>query len=189
MATVCRPNPISLDDCSPTDVIPHLCNLVVGNEVRTSLWQAIKQARVARLARQPSLPPINLTIDEADLIPRVAMYMLRQRGLTPSAAVVMSEGLKSIWEMMTTNSGHLYSPNFPWRRSLSSEDLGALAPYIDEWIAGKAPPQDLPAEYEDWRPQALQAFKERMLREGLWPQTLKDSTSSVDSGPAKEIPC
>jgi hypothetical protein len=31
------------------------------------------------------------------------------------------------------------------------------------------PRQNLPDEYEDWRPVALKCFKDRMKAEGLWP--------------------
>jgi hypothetical protein len=58
---------------------------------------------------------------------------------------------------------------WPFHRSISREDLEFLAPYIDEWIAGQAPQQNLPAEYPDERPQQLRALKERMQQEGLWP--------------------
>ncbi len=40
-------------------------------------------------------------------------------------------------------------------RWISRDDLAFLAPYIDDWIAGKAPPQGLPPEYYDWRPDTL----------------------------------
>jgi hypothetical protein len=49
------------------------------------------------------------------------------------------------------------------------EDLARLAPYVDQSIDGKWPRQNLPDEYEDWRPAALKCFKERMKAEGLWP--------------------
>jgi len=54
-------------------------------------------------------------------------------------------------------------------QSISREDLAILAPHIDDWIAGKLPPQNLPAEYEDWRPGVLLAFKQRLQSEGRWP--------------------
>jgi hypothetical protein len=58
----------------------------------------------------------------------------------------------------------------PFIVRISAEDLEILAPFIDRFIAGEGPPWNLPAEYEDWRPAALTAFKERMKRERLWPQ-------------------
>jgi hypothetical protein len=54
-------------------------------------------------------------------------------------------------------------------QSISHEELAILVPFIDEWIAGKAPPQDLPAEYEDYRPRTLLAFKQRLQSKQLWP--------------------
>ena len=56
-------------------------------------------------------------------------------------------------------------------QSVSREHLAILVPYIDEWIAGKLPPQNLPAEYEDYRPRVLLAFKQRLQSEGRWPLT------------------
>jgi hypothetical protein len=54
-------------------------------------------------------------------------------------------------------------------QSIAREDLAILVPFIDEWIDGKAPPQDLPAEYEDYRPRTLLAFKRRLQSRKLWP--------------------
>jgi hypothetical protein len=54
-------------------------------------------------------------------------------------------------------------------QSIPREDLAILAPYIDEWIEGRLPPQNLPAEYEDYRPRVLLAFKQRLQSEGRWP--------------------
>jgi hypothetical protein len=54
-------------------------------------------------------------------------------------------------------------------QSMSREDFAVLAPFVDEWIEGRLPPQNLPAEYEDFRPRILLAFKQRLLSAGLWP--------------------
>jgi hypothetical protein len=54
-------------------------------------------------------------------------------------------------------------------QSISREDLAVLAPYIAEWIEGRLPPQNLPAEYEDYRPPVLLGFKQRLQSEGRWP--------------------
>jgi hypothetical protein len=62
----------------------------------------------------------------------------------------------------------------PFLVRISVEDLTALAPYIDQSIDGKCPRQNLPDEYEDWRPAALKGFKERMKAEGLWPVAKAD---------------
>jgi hypothetical protein len=53
---------------------------------------------------------------------------------------------------------------------ISVAELEALAPFIDEFIAGKGPAWNLPAEYEDWRPAVLREFKSRMTAEGFWPK-------------------
>jgi hypothetical protein len=53
---------------------------------------------------------------------------------------------------------------------MSAEDLALVAPFIDEAIAGRGPPLNMPAEYEDWRPAALATFKARLQAEGLWPR-------------------
>jgi hypothetical protein len=58
----------------------------------------------------------------------------------------------------------------PFHRPISRDDLEFLAPYIEEWIAGQAPPQNLPAEYPDERPEELRALRERMQKERLWPK-------------------
>jgi len=56
-------------------------------------------------------------------------------------------------------------------QSITRVELAILAPYIDEWIAGKLPPQNLPAEYVDIRPRVLLGFKQRLPSEGRWPHT------------------
>jgi hypothetical protein len=43
-------------------------------------------------------------------------------------------------------------------------DLEFLAPYIDAWIEGQGPPQNLPAECPHERPEELRAFEERLNR-------------------------
>jgi hypothetical protein len=133
-----------------------------------SLWASIKQARSARLRQGPITRPVKLTVDETDLIPRIALYMLYRRGLPTTTQTLMLEGLRSVWEMIAINSAHGYFISFPWRRSISREDLDVLAPYIDEWI-DKPPPQEIPSEYHDWRPDVLKSFRARMLNEGFWP--------------------
>jgi hypothetical protein len=64
----------------------------------------------------------------------------------------------------------MYSGTFNWTGRIPVEELAMLAPFIDLAIDGKGPPLNLPAEYEDWRPETLAAFKKRMQAEGLWPQ-------------------
>lgn len=52
--------------------------------------------------------------------------------------------------------------------TISRDDLILLAPYIDEWLNGNAPPFELPAEY-DRRIEFLDGFKKRMVSSGVWP--------------------
>jgi hypothetical protein len=58
----------------------------------------------------------------------------------------------------------------PYFHGLSKKEIELLAPFIEDYIAGRGPRQNLPAEYEDWRPAALRNFKARMKAEGLWPE-------------------
>jgi hypothetical protein len=109
--------------------------------------------------------PVHLTMDEAELIVAVARFAMKKLGqpeLSPRADGL----LRSVAEMQGINASSFAF--FPMRRAISREDLVFLAPYIDDWINEQAPPQNLPAEYWDWRPEALRAFKERMQQEGLW---------------------
>ena len=62
---------------------------------------------------------------------------------------------------------------------MSAEDLALVAPFVDECIAGRGPPLNMPAEYEDWRPAALAAFKARMRAEGLWPREAAASDAAT----------
>ncbi|MDR3469262.1 MAG: hypothetical protein P4M07_25315 [Xanthobacteraceae bacterium] len=94
---------------------------------------------------------------------------MQRLGEPPTNLSLLSEGLRSIAEMRAMNASYQLPMGLPIRRSISREDLVFLAPYIDEWITGHAPPLNLPAEYHDWRPDELRAFKQRMKQEGLWP--------------------
>jgi hypothetical protein len=113
--------------------------------------------------------PVRLTSDEFDTIVGVANYALKQLGRPKLSSFAPADGLlRSVSEVLTND---FFNPLgfLPFRRLISREDLEFLAPYIDEWIAGQAPPQNLPAEYPDERPEQLRALKERMQREGFWP--------------------
>jgi hypothetical protein len=52
--------------------------------------------------------------------------------------------------------------------TISRDDLFLLAPYIDDWLDGNAPPFELPAEY-DRRLEFLDGFKKRMVSSAVWP--------------------
>ena len=113
--------------------------------------------------------PVRLKIDEVTLIFGVADYALKRLGRPGLTMVAPTDGLlRTVHEMRAKN---ILNPLafLPLHRSISRDDLEFLAPYIDEWIAGRAPPQNLPAEYPDERPEQLRVLKERMQQEGLWP--------------------
>jgi hypothetical protein len=55
------------------------------------------------------------------------------------------------------------------KKSYDGNSIKVLSPFIDLVIDAKGPKQDLPAEYEDWHPKTLAAFKGRMQAEALWP--------------------
>jgi hypothetical protein len=82
-----------------------------------------------------------------------------------AAPKVPGRGRQLLW----LNAMSLMPFGFVALKSISREDLAILAPYIDEWIEGRLPSQNLPAEYEDHRPRVLLAFKRRLQSEGLWP--------------------
>ena len=65
----------------------------------------------------------------------------------------------------------LLSVILDWRGSIPVEELALLAPFIDLVIDGQGPPQNLPADYDDTRPETLRRFKQRMQSEDLWPQS------------------
>ena len=113
--------------------------------------------------------PVRLTSDEFDTIVGVANYALKQLGRpTLSLFAPPDDLLRSVSEVLSRDMFNRLG-FLPFRRLISRDDLEFLAPYIDEWIAGQAPPQNLPAEYPDERPEQLRAFKGRMQQEGLWP--------------------
>ncbi len=117
---------------------------------------------------------VRLTSDEFDTIVGVANYALRQLGRpdllqSRPADNVLSSVINVIRYDAINPLGFL-----PFRRLISRADLEFLAPYIDEWIAGHAPPQNLPAEYPDERPDRLRSLKERMQKEGFWPDRPPD---------------
>jgi hypothetical protein len=113
--------------------------------------------------------PVRLKSDEFVTIVGVANYALKRLGRPGVSMFAPADGLlRSVSEVLSNDS---FNPLgfLPFRRLISRDDLEFLAPYIDEWIAGQAPPQNLPAEYPDERPEQLRALKERMQQEGLWP--------------------
>jgi hypothetical protein len=139
-----------------------LCGFRGGSEF--GIW------RVKRIAKEVCVDkPVRLSSDEFDTIVGVANYALKRLGRPSLLKAVPADGvLRSVLEVIRYDAinplGFL-----PFRRLISRDDLEFLAPYIDEWISGRAPPQNLPAEYPDERPERLRALKERMQKEGFWP--------------------
>ena len=114
--------------------------------------------------------PVRLTSDEFDTIVGVSNYALKRLGRPTLAMFAPTDGLLRSVSKVLLNDMFNRLAFLPFRRLISRDDLEFLAPYIDEWIAGQAPPQNLPAEYPDERPERMRALKERMQREGLWPE-------------------
>ena len=111
---------------------------------------------------------VRLTSDYFDTIVGVANYALKRLGRPNLIMATPTDVLRSVIEVIRYDGINPLGA-LPFRRSISLDDLEFLAPYIDEWIAGQAPPQNLPAEYPDERPEQLRALKERMQKDGLWP--------------------
>jgi hypothetical protein len=114
--------------------------------------------------------PVRLTYDEFLTIVQVSDYALKRLG-RPILSGVPSRADGLLRSVETVLSYDSFNPLgfLPFRRLISRDDLEFLVPYIDEWIAGKGPPQNLPAEYPDERPGRLRALKERMQKQGFWP--------------------
>ena len=117
---------------------------------------------------------VRLTSDEFVTIVGVANYALKRLGRPTLAVSTPTDGLLGSVLKVLSNDMFNRLGFLPFRRLISRDDLDFLAPYIDEWIAGQAPPQNLPAEYPDERPEQLRALKERMQKEGLWPDRPSD---------------
>lgn len=115
--------------------------------------------------------------DEAKVILEVADDAADRLGWPPIAEGpgANSRLSKSIWTLQfrqylsSGTSGFIgklmnyFSPG-----TISRDDLILLAPYIDDWLAGNAPPFGLPAEY-DRRIEFLDGFKKRMVSSNEWP--------------------
>ncbi len=100
------------------------------------------------------------TYDEAEVIAGLMHWV---------AEKVPEPRRRSLQRQVQLMSAYPYSP--PFIKGISREDLALLAPYVDEWIDGRLPPQNLPAEYEDYRPRTLRAFKQRLRAKGQWPHS------------------
>jgi hypothetical protein len=111
---------------------------------------------VARTSRSRMLVKFK-NLDEQDAFYGVARWASEQLSLRPG-------------DVRVRTSLNLWSYNLSWRGRIPTEELNFLSPFIDLMIEGKGPRPNLPAEYEDSRPETLRRFKERMQSEGLWPQ-------------------
>lgn len=126
---------------------------------------AFVYALVTGARRSPPDRSVKLSSDEFGTLVGVTNYALKKLGrLTLSSAVMPSMALQMRRNMLNPISDIL--PQY-----ISRAELSFLAPYIDDWIAGLAPPQNPPAEYPDERPDQLRALKQRMQQQGLWPNS------------------
>jgi hypothetical protein len=123
------------------------------------LFGAVTIGFVVWAVSRPRLPIRFKTYDELYAVQEVVRWASKHLGLPH----------RGDRRLLTTRALFTQTIDFLPMRSISREDLAVLAPFIDEWIEGKAPPQNLPAEYEDYRPSTLLAFKRRLVSEGVWP--------------------
>lgn len=114
--------------------------------------------------------PVRLTSDEFDTIVGVANYALKRLDRPPLLRATPTDVLQSIVETLRYETLNPFAA-LPYPRYISRDDLAFLAPYIEDWIAGQAPPQNLPADYPDERPDQLRALKRRTQNEGFWPDS------------------
>lgn len=101
-------------------------------------------------------PPISVSSSVNSQLPTISTLLFRQ-----SLSYGGMGG--SIGKLM-----NYFSPG-----TISRDDLIKLAPYIDDWLNGNAPPFELPAEY-DRRIEFLDSFKRRMVSSGVWPVGLME---------------
>jgi hypothetical protein len=124
-------------------------------------------------ARRP--PPdksVKLSNDEFSTLVGVASYALKKLG-RPIPFGGLPTDLPSMDRYLRSDTFNPISGLLP--RYISRAELAFLAPYIDDWIVGQAPPQNLPAEYPDERPDQLRALKQRMQQQGFWPNSTVSS--------------
>jgi hypothetical protein len=120
--------------------------------------------------RRLALPVRFTSRDEIYAVQEAAMLGRSQMPVGgPKCAQLLSLQLRLSGSGIMRNS-FTYNrlPLFPSLVHLSKEELEVMTPFIDQIIDGRAP-WNLPAEYEDYRPAVLRAFKERMIAQQLWP--------------------
>jgi hypothetical protein len=100
------------------------------------------------------------SLDEESTVYQVARWAAKELNKKPSDLELRHS--LTLWA---------YSVQFNWMGSIPIEELRVLSPFIDRMIDGNGPPQNLPSDYTDWRPETLRRFKDRMIAEGLWPES------------------
>jgi hypothetical protein len=116
-------------------------------------------------ARTPRVrkPVTFKNLDEEQAVFGVADWASKQLGMRPGDPQLLHSFLLDAY----LNQGN-------WMGRIPTEELALLSPFIDLMIEGKGPPQNLPAEYDDPRPEILRRFKGRMQAEGLWPPAVQN---------------
>ena len=150
--------------CKPVPMLLTLKTLCAIFAVVAMVYFLVTEAR-----RAPPDKSVKLSNDEFSTLVGVARYALKKLGRPTPGGLT---DLQSMDRYLQSDMFNPISALFP--RYISRAELAFLAPYIDDWIVGHAPPQNLPAEYPDERPDQLRALKQRMQQRGLWP----DSTAS-----------
>jgi hypothetical protein len=130
------------------------------------IWKVLAVLAVLVLAvralRRRNKSPVRFkSYDEYDLVSRVADWGTLQIDKSDPRR-------KTLLQMASYLSAGGWNLTPSFMMCLSVQELRAVQPFIDEWIVGKAPPLNLPAEYEDDRSARLKEFKSRMIAEGLW---------------------
>ena len=133
---------------------------------------AIVYFLVTEARRPPPDKSVKLSNDEFGTLVGVANYALKKLG-RPNPSFGLPADLQSMDRYLRSDMFNPISDILP--RYISRAELAFLAPYIDDWIAGHAPPQNLPAEYPDERPDQLRSLKLRMQQQGLWPNSTVSS--------------
>jgi hypothetical protein len=133
---------------------------------------AIVYVFVSQARRPPPDKSVKLSNDEFVTLVGVANFALKKLG-RPTLSGRLPTELQSMDRYLSSGMFNPISALLP--RYIPRAELAFLAPYIDDWIAGAAPPQNLPAEYPDERPDQLRALKQRMQQQGLWPNSTVSS--------------
>jgi hypothetical protein len=113
-----------------------------------------------RLRRGPPMPVTFKSLDEETAVYGVTRWATKQLDIK-----------RGDLRLLYAQTLYLCSVNWSWMGSIPKAELAVLQPFIDLMIEGKGPPQNLPAEYDDPRPEILLRFKGRMKTEGLWPES------------------